>query len=94
MLTPAPGREIAEFLPLVEAEAEKSWAYRQQGALLDMHYTAGSTLPVHSRWRCESQAELERLLADYPMVKAGLLEPQVFQLAPYVPLERLRGASP
>ena len=89
LMVATPGATIEDFQPLVDQEASKGWEYKQRGVLVDIFYTADSILPVHSRWDCSSRDELDGLIADFPMVKAGLLEAdQIFQLASYTPFDQ------
>lgn len=89
LLNPTPGTPTSAFGPYVAQEARKVWEYTKSGVLRELLYTQGSLLPIHSRWECADQEELERLIADFPMVRAGLLQAEIFPLTAYDAIKTL-----
>lgn len=79
-------------VPLIGAEASAVWGHYAVGLVRSVHYRAdmrGAVLMLEAG----DPAEVERAVAELPMVKAGLLSAEVVPLKPYTGYEALFAKS-
>lgn len=88
LLTPAAGKNPADFDPLVVAEDKAAWAAYRAGTIRELYFQP-EPLTVSMVFEAESHAEVERALAAFPMVEAGLLNMSLVTQGPWVTLETL-----
>ena len=90
IITPKPGVAPAAFQPHMVAEERAVWASYEAGALREMYFQP-EPIVVTLIFEAATKAEVVDHLADYPMVKAGLLDIALAELSPWVPLKQLFG---
>lgn len=82
------GTPMEKVMPLVPAEAAKVWEKYAAGMVRSIYYIAdmsGAVLMLEAASLEEAQAAV----AKFPMVEAGVLNPEVVPLKPYTGLEAL-----
>jgi len=86
LLTPAANRIPAEFAPYAVEEQQMVWADYRSGLLREFYFQA-RPLVVTLVYEAADVASVAAALDALPMVKAGLLERQLVELGPLLPLE-------
>ena len=88
LLTPAAGKTLADFGPLVVAEEKAAWAAFRAGTIRDIHFQP-EPLTVSLVFEAVDHAMVETALKAFPMVAAGLLDTRLVTLGPWTTLEAL-----
>jgi muconolactone delta-isomerase len=83
-----PGSRPDDFEALLKAEAKAVWELVQRGAIREIHFRELKTQAV-ILMEVESAREAEAVLAQLPLVRAGLTEFEVIGLRPYPGFSRL-----
>jgi muconolactone delta-isomerase len=83
-----PGASAAGFAPHLAAEARHLWDLQQRGSVREAYFRPDRHTAVLSL-ECADQPEAERLLADFPLVRQGLIRFELIPLAPYSGYARL-----
>lgn len=81
LLTPAAGRDPAEFKPYAVAEMQAVWHDYKAGALREIYFSP-SPVVVSVIYETSVRDDLETLVARLPMVEAGLLAVQIIEMGP------------
>lgn len=76
------GTTQEHFQPLVDAEDRHAFALYGQDVLREMYSRADGQGAI-GVLECPSVEDAKRLMSELPMVKAGLLDVEVFGAAPY-----------
>ena len=87
-----PGTPPEAFEPHLRPEAEAIWALYQADVLREIYFRQewhGAVLILE----CPDAAEARRVLAELPLVRAGLITFDVIPLIPYPGLARLFAAA-
>jgi hypothetical protein len=87
-----PGATAARFQPLLKDEARRVWELQQSGSLREIYFDARQHTAVLVL-ECGNLEEAQRLLADLPLVAAGLIAFELIPLAPYDGFARLFAGS-
>ena len=82
------GATAEQFQPHLKAEARRVWELQQSGTLREIYFRADQHTAVLVL-ECFNVEEARRLLASLPLVAAGLIEFEIFPLAPYDGFARL-----
>ena len=82
------GFTVADFQPLLEAEARGVWELQQSGSLREAYFNADQHTSVLVL-ECSDFSAARQLLATLPLVKAGLITFDVILLIPYDGFARL-----
>lgn len=95
LLTPAAGKALEDFRPLVVAEEQALWPMYREGLVRDMHFQP-EPLTVALTFEAAGKPEAEAALGRLPMIQAGLLDVRLVALGPWLPVEALfrEGAVP
>jgi hypothetical protein len=72
----------------LEAEARHVWNLVQQGIVRETYFNSDQHTAV-LMLECESRVQVEKLIADFPLVKAGLIDFEIILLQPYDGFARL-----
>ena len=83
-------RKPEDFQPLVEAEDRRTFEYYRDGLLREV-YSRSDGQGAIGVLECDSMDHARRLIADLPMVKAGLLDVDIYGAAPYRAIAQLAG---
>jgi muconolactone delta-isomerase len=83
-----PGATAEKFQPLLKDEARRVWELQQSGTLREIYFNADQHTAVLVL-ECPNIEGARRLLANLPLVVAGLIEFEIVPLAPYDGLARL-----
>lgn len=75
---------------LLQSEAMRVYELEQQNLIRQIYFRADTQSAV-IEWEAESVKEVVVLLADFPLVKAGLIHFDVIPLMPYTGFSRLFG---
>jgi len=81
LLTPAAGRDPAEFKSYAVAEMQAVWHDYKAGALREIYFSPSPVI-VSVIYETSARDELETLVARLPMVEAGLLSVQIIEMGP------------
>jgi muconolactone delta-isomerase len=76
------------FAPHLKAEAAHLWQLQQAGLLREIYFNAQKHTAI-LMLECASQTDAQTVLAQLPLVKAGLIEFELIELAPYDGFARL-----
>ena len=76
------------FAPYLEAEAARVWGLYQAGVFRGLYFRADRPEAVLVL-ECASVEEADRVLAGFPLVKAGLITFDLLPLIPYPGFSRL-----
>ena len=90
VITPKAGVPNAAFGPHLVGEERAVWASYEAGILREMYFQPDPVV-VTLVFEATSKADVLAHLGDYPMVKAGLLDVEVNELGPWLPLRYLFG---
>ena len=82
------GTKSSDFEPHLKSEAEKVWELYQEGLIREIHFRQEQKCAVLIL-ECDSVEKAERLIAELPLVKKGLIYFELIPLAPYTGFERL-----
>ena len=82
------GFTVADFQPLLEAEARGVWELQQSGSLREAYFNADQHTAVLVL-ECNDISAARQLLATLPLVQAGLITFDVIPLIPYDGFARL-----
>ncbi|MGA3097347.1 MAG: muconolactone Delta-isomerase family protein [Bryobacteraceae bacterium] len=89
-----PGVADGQFTEeILEAEARKAWELQQSGVLRELYFSADkheAVLVLES----DSADEARRLLAELPLMRAGLIDFRFIPLVAYSGFERLFRRKP
>jgi len=85
-----PGTPATVFRALLKAEAAKAWELYQQGVVRELYFNAEEHTAVLVL-ECQNMQAARRILAQLPLVQAGLIEFEVIPLLPYDGFEWLFG---
>ena len=86
---PLPGVGDSQFTEaLLRAEAAKAWELHQAGLVRELYFRADRDETVLVL-ECAGIEEARKLLADLPLVKAGLIDFEIVPLKPYPGFARL-----
>lgn len=83
-----PGATAEQFQPLLGEEARHVWELQQKGVLREISFHAEKHTAVLVL-ECTDAGEAHRLLAMFPLVRAGLIDFDLIPLAPYDGFARL-----
>ncbi len=83
-----PGAAAEGFAPHLRAEARHVWDLQQRGIVRNAWFRPDQHTAVLAL-ECPGAAEAERLLADFPLVRHGLIRFELIPLAPYPGFGRL-----
>ncbi len=86
----APSAE--EFRPHLNAEARHVWQLVQEGIVRETYFNSDQHTAVLIL-ECESREEVEKYIAGFPLVKAGLINFEILPLQPYDGFARLFSAE-
>ena len=75
---------------LLRSEAKRVYELEQQNLIRQIYFRADTKSAV-IEWEADSVEEVRGLLADFPLVKAGLIRFDVMPLMPYPGFSRLFG---
>lgn len=89
--TAKPGVTVEQMAPFFHAEEANSWALYKRGIVRQFfgRDPEADSLGAVFIFEAGSVNEVRRLLAEFPMVMAGLLDAQAFELTPFASLEVL-----
>lgn len=82
------GATPEKFQPLLKDEARRVWELQQAGPLREIYMTNERRNAV-LMLECAGTEEARQALASLPLVKAGLIEFDLFPLTPYAGFARL-----
>ncbi len=85
---PLPGATLAKYQPHLEEEVRHTWASYKSGAVRDIYFRQDRP-GVAIFLECESLDAASRVLAEFPLVKAKLIEFEIIPLGPFVNWELL-----
>src|SRR5215213_8391920 len=85
---PLPGSTLEKYQPHLLDEARHAWEAYKNGIIRDIYFRHDRP-GVASFLECESVDEARKILADFPLVKAGLIEVEVIPPGPFVSWEVL-----
>ncbi len=85
-----PGTPATAFGALLMAEAAKAWELYQQGVVRELFFNAEEHTAILVL-ECQDMQAARLILAQLPLVQAGLIEFEVIPLIPYDGFERLFG---
>ncbi len=85
-----PGTPATAFGALLKAEAAKAWELYQQGVVRELFFNAEEHTAILVL-ECQDMQAARLILAQLPLVQAGLIEFEVIPLIPYDGFERLFG---
>ncbi len=83
-----PGVTLEQIRPYLKAEARHAWELYKQGILRENYMRTdkpGAVVVLE----CQDVAEAERLFADLPLVKAGLIAFEFMPVGAFTPWEGL-----
>jgi hypothetical protein len=83
-----PGASTGDNTPLLQEEARAVWELMQSGAIREIHFREDRSQAV-ILLEVGSTVEAHEILAELPLVKAGLIEFEVIGLRPYPGFARL-----
>lgn len=89
---PAPGATLEKYLPHLNAEVFHAWSLYKSGVMRDIYYRQDRP-GVAIFLECESVEQAQRLLADFPLAKAGLLGFDCIPLGAFTNWESLFAAE-
>jgi muconolactone delta-isomerase len=90
---PVPGVTDLRFTPeLAAAEARRAWDLHQSGAIRELHFRADEAAAVLTL-ECSDVDEARRILAELPLVAAGLIDFELIPLRAYPGFARLFASS-
>ena len=87
------GVQEADFEPLLEAEAARAWELHQSGIIRELYFRSDRHDAVLVL-ECGGPEQARDVLATLPLVKAGLIDFEVFGLLPYMGFARLFAFAP
>jgi muconolactone delta-isomerase len=82
------GTPATAFRALLQSEAAKVWELYQQGVIRELYFNAEEHTAVLVL-ECQDEKAARQILAQLPLVQAGLIEFEVISLAPYDGFARL-----
>ena len=82
------GFTVADFQPLLEAEARGVWELQQSGSLREAYFNADQHTAVLVL-ECSDIAAARQLLATLPLMQARLISFDLIPLVPYDAFARL-----
>jgi hypothetical protein len=85
---PLPGVTIERYQPHLENEARHSWESYKRGVIRDIYFRQDRP-GVAILLECESTDAAKEALAEFPLVKAGLIEFEIVPLGPFANWEIL-----
>jgi hypothetical protein len=91
--TGIPGVKPEDCQPHLAAEAAHAWALYQAGVIRDLYFRDDEPSAVLVL-ECEGVAEARRVLAELPLVRAGLIAFDIIPLRPYPGFARLFATQP
>jgi muconolactone delta-isomerase len=83
-----PGATSAAFQQHAQAEARKAWELHQAGLIRELYFRADQSTAVLVL-ECASAAEAEKILAELPFVREGLIAFELIPLKAYPGFARL-----
>jgi hypothetical protein len=83
-----PGATPEKFQPLLTDEARRVWELQQAGPLREIYMTDEGRRAVMIL-ECAEAEEARQILVSLPLVKAGLIEFDLYPLMPYAGFARL-----
>ncbi len=87
METEIPGADWSGAGELLKAEARHVYDLHLSGAVREIYFNEAHEAVIILE--CADKADAERLLADFPLVKAGLIRFSLTELKPYDGYSRL-----
>ncbi len=84
----SPGTPAESFVPYLREEARAVWQLYRSGTVREAHFRADQKAAVLVL-EATDRDEAERVLADLPLVKHGLIRFEIIPLQPYPGWERL-----
>ena len=85
---PLPGATMEKYGPHLKNEIRHTWAAYKQGVVRDIYFRQDRP-GVAIILECASADEAKDVLADLPLVKAGLIEFEIIPLGAFVNWELL-----
>jgi hypothetical protein len=85
---PLPGATMEKYQPHLRDEVRHTWESYKNGTVRDMYFRQDRP-GVAIFLECESTADAERILSDFPLAKAGLIDFDVIPLGPFTNWEML-----
>ena len=83
-----PGATGEKMKPLFKPEAAVAWELYSKGIIREMYFRTDRPDAVFIL-ECDNTEEARNFLNDLPLVKAGLIDFDLFPLGPFVPLSVL-----
>ena len=83
-----PGKSPADFAPHLRAEATHVWKLYQRGIIRELYFHEQDHTAV-LMLECADVREASRVLSEFPLVEAGLINFQIIPLTPYDGFSRL-----
>jgi len=88
ILTPKPGKQPSDFMPLRVPEEKQVWQLYMQGIIREM-YWGGENIRVVFVLEVDDLHTAQTAIASLPMVQAQLFDIEFIELNPWQPLEIL-----
>lgn len=85
---PLPGATFEKYQPHLKHEVEHTWATYKNGALRDIYFRQDRP-GVALFLECQTIDEARAVLAELPLVKAGLIDFDIIPLGPFLNWELL-----
>ena len=85
---PLPGATFEKYQPHLLNEVRHTWGAYKEGIVRDIYFRQDRP-GVAIFLECESVDEARKMFADFPLVKAGLIDFDVIPLGPFVNWELL-----
>lgn len=85
---PQPGATFERYQPHLTSEVRHTWAAYRSGAIRDIYFRQDRP-GVAIFLECTGVDEAKRLLADFPLAKAGLIDFEVIPLGAFTNWEVL-----
>ena len=89
---PLPGATFEKYQPHLQAEVRHTWESYKSGVVRDIYFRQDRP-GVAIFLECSSVDEAKKVLADLPLVKAGLIDFEVIPLGAFVNWELLFAPS-
>lgn len=85
---PLPGATMDKYVPHLKDEVRHTWTAYKQDVVRDIYFRQDRP-GVAILLECASADEAKAVVADFPLVKAGLIEFEVIPLGPFTNWELL-----
>ncbi|QRN98493.1 superoxide dismutase [Archangium violaceum] len=85
---PLPGATLEKYQPHLENEVRHTWESYKSGIVRDIYFRQDRP-GVAIFLECESADAAKNVLAEFPLVRTGLIEFEVIPLGPFINWELL-----